>query len=108
MTTDRPTGDELLAMLSALDSPWRIRILAILARGNDYVSNIAREVGISRPLVHMHLKRLEEAGLVAGRLELSDDGKALKYFDVVPFTLTLTPETFITAVETLTEKGSTP
>ena len=106
MSADQPTGDELLAMLSALDSPWRIRILAALAGRADYVSSLAREVGISRPLLHMHLKRLEDAGLVVGRLELSDDGKALKYFEVVPFVLTLRPETFVNAAETLTETGT--
>lgn len=101
--TDEPTGDELLTMLSALANPWRLRILALLARRSDYVSNLAREVGISRPLVHMHLKKLEEAGLVIGRLELSDDGKALRYFDVALVALTITPETFARAVETLTD-----
>ncbi len=109
--TDEPTGDELLTMLSALANPWRLRILALLSRRSDYVSNLAREVGISRPLVHMHLKKLEEAGLVTGRLELSDDGKALRYYDVAPVALTITPETFTRAVETLTDKqtgGSRP
>ena len=105
--TDEPTGDELLAMLSALANPWRLRIMALLSRRSDYVSNLAREVGISRPLVHMHLKKLEEAGLVTGRLELSQDGKALRYFDVAPVALTITPETFARAVETLTDTQQT-
>ena len=34
--------------------------------------------GTSRPLLYMHLDRLEKAGLVTGQLELSDDGKAMK------------------------------
>lgn len=104
---EEPTGDELLAMLSALANPWRLRILAQLACRSDYVSNLARHVGISRPLVHMHLKKLEEAGLVIGRLELSDDGKALRFFDVAPVALTITPETFARAVKTLTDTQST-
>ncbi len=105
--TDEPTGDELLTMLSALANPWRLRILALLAGRSHYVSNLAREVGISRPLVHMHLKKLEEAGLVIGRLELSEDGKALRYFDVAPIALTITPETFVRAAETLTDTHAT-
>jgi len=114
---NEPTGDALLAMLSALANPWRLRIMALLSRRSDYVSNLAREVGISRPLVHMHLKKLEDAGLVTGRLELSQDGKALRYFDVAPVALTITPEMFARAVETLTdtqtgnrsqEKGQNP
>jgi DNA-binding transcriptional ArsR family regulator len=43
-------GDRLLAMLSALDSPLRLRIIAALQTGGrNYVSQLAREIGISRP-----------------------------------------------------------
>ena len=37
----------------------------------------------------MHLDRLEKAGLVTGQLELSEDGKAMKYYDLAPFELRL-------------------
>ena len=71
----RLTGDQLLAMLSALANPHRLRIVAALTRdGRNYVSQLAREVGISRPLLHLHLQKLEEAGLVTSKLELSSDG----------------------------------
>jgi DNA-binding transcriptional ArsR family regulator len=86
------SGDELLRALSALANPHRLKILAALSGGRNYVSQLARELGISRPLLHMHLQRLEAAGLVKGTLELSEDGKAMKYFEVVPFALPLTPE----------------
>ncbi len=79
MTVAGPTGDELVEMLGALANPLRLRIVATLASGRDYVSRLAREIGVSRPLLHMHLQRLEAAGLVAGTLELSEDGKAMKY-----------------------------
>ena len=46
----------------------------------------------------MHLERLESAGLVAGNLELSEDGKAMKYLELVPFTLTLDAEMIAAAV----------
>ena len=72
------SGDALAAILAALDNPHRLRILAVLKRGGrNYVSQLAREIGISRPLLHLHLNKLEEAGLVASQLELSGDGKAL-------------------------------
>ena len=59
------TGDRLLAMLAALANPHRLRIIAALkAGGRNYVSQLAREIGISRPLLHLHLQKLEEAGLV--------------------------------------------
>lgn len=94
-------GDELVAVLSALASPHRLRILGALAAGRQYVSQLAREIGMSRPLLHMHLQRLEAAGLVSGTLELSDDGKAMKYFEVTPFALTLTPEVIARAATSL-------
>ena len=53
---------------------------------------------MSRPLLYMHLDRLEKAGLVDGHLELSDDGKAMKYFKLVPFELRITAETVISAL----------
>jgi DNA-binding transcriptional ArsR family regulator len=109
MTHPRPTGDELVEVLAALSNPLRVRIIATLAGGRDYVSHLAREIGVSRPLVHMHLQRLEAVGLITGSLELSEDGKAMKYFEVTDFALQLTPKTLAEAAKTLTitdpEKG---
>lgn len=109
---DGMSGDELLRVLSALANPHRIRILAALADGRNYVSQLARQLGISRPLLHLHLQKLEGAGLVSGALELSEDGKAMKYFEVTPFGITLNPTTIAEAAQTLTndttakDKGS--
>lgn len=90
-------------MLAALSSPHRLRIIAALASGGrNYVSQLAREIGISRPLLHLHLQKLESAGLVSSRLEVSDDGKALNYFEVNRFNIELTPEAIAEAVKTLT------
>ena len=103
MTKARPTGDDLVVMLAALANPLRLRIVAKLAGGRDYVSRLAREIGVSRPLLHMHLQRLEAAGLIVGSLELSDDGKAMKFFELTDFDLHLTGSTLAEAAETLTE-----
>jgi ArsR family transcriptional regulator len=59
---------------------------------------------MSRPLLHMHLQRLEAAGLVMSALELSPDGRAMKYFDVTPFALQVSPATIAAAVRTLTRE----
>jgi len=97
-------GDRLLLILAALASPHRLRILAALkSDGRNYVSQLAREVGMSRPLLHLHLQKLEEAGLVSSRLELSQDGKALNYFEVAEFALQLTPATIADAAKSLTQ-----
>ncbi|HXW87538.1 MAG TPA: winged helix-turn-helix domain-containing protein [Streptosporangiaceae bacterium] len=59
---------------------------------------LARRLGISRPLLYMHLDRLEKAGLVTGHLELSEDGKAMKYYDLAPFELRLDAQSITAAV----------
>ena len=86
------SGDELLKIFSALANPHRLRILAEVAERRNYVSQLARDLNMSRPLLHLHLQKLEGAGLIRGTLELSDDGKAMKYFEATPFSIRLTPE----------------
>ena len=104
----QPNGDQLLAMLAALSNPHRLRIVAALASGGrNYVSQLARELGVSRPLMHLHLQKLEEAGLLTSRLELSRDGKALNYFEVVNFGLELSPAAVAAAVKSLSVKLET-
>lgn len=96
------TGDELVQVLATLASPHRMRVVAALARGRNYVSQLARELGISRPLLQVHLRRLEAAGLVSASFEVSEDGKALRYYEVQPFVVHLTPEAVTAAARTLT------
>src|SRR3954454_800179 len=101
MTADRPAGDDLVETLAALANPIRLRIIAQLTSGRDYVSHLAREIGISRPLLHMHLQRLEAARLVVGSLELAEDGRGMNYFEVAAFDLHLTAESLPHAAATL-------
>jgi predicted transcriptional regulator len=89
-------------MLSALANPQRLRILAALNERQAYVSELARELNMSRPLMHMHLQRLETAGLIEGRHEVSAEGKALRYYKVADFHDQLTPKRISEAVKTLT------
>ena len=49
----------------------------------------------------MHLQRLEAVGLVVGSLELSEDGKALKFYDVAHFDVHLTAATVAAAAQTM-------
>jgi DNA-binding transcriptional ArsR family regulator len=99
-------GSGLVQVLAALSNPHRLRILAALSRGGGriHVSLLAREVRLSRPLVHMHLQRLEAAGLVSGHLEVSPEGKAMKFFEVTQFVLRLTPDVISEAARTLTDR----
>jgi predicted transcriptional regulator len=100
------TGEELLKALSALANPHRLRIVAELSRGRNYVSQLAREIQMSRPLLHMHLQKLEGAGFIAGRLELSEEGKAMKYYELTPFALTLDAATIARLAESLPDSDA--
>jgi DNA-binding transcriptional ArsR family regulator len=103
------TSARLLALLAAVGHPQRLRIIAELAGGQVHVSELARRLGLSRPLVYMHLERLETAGLISGKLELSSSGKAMKYIRLEPFELNLTVDTILAALrEDQTEEAAAP
>jgi predicted transcriptional regulator len=95
------TGDDLLRVLATLANPHRLRVVAALAEERNYVSQLARELGISRALLQVHLRKLESAGLVSAAIEVSEDGKAMKFYEVAPFALQLTPDTIMVASRTL-------
>ncbi|MCP2337598.1 ArsR/SmtB family transcription factor [Actinomadura rupiterrae] len=101
MSSTPPTGDELLAALAALANPHRLRIVAALAGKRNYVSQLARELQMSRPLLHIHAQRLEEAGIIRATLELSKDGKAMKYLELTSFEIVLSAASIAAAVPTL-------
>jgi len=61
-----------------------------LAGGRVHVSELARRLGLSRPLLYLHLERLEKAGLVTGRLELAESGRAMKYYELNDFDVHVT------------------
>lgn len=105
MNWAKPTGDELLAVFSALASPHRIRIIAALIGGEMHVSQLAREIGLSRPLVHMHVRKLEDAGLIVGRHEVSSEGRAMRLLDLNAFALTVTPAVIAKAAKSLTDES---
>lgn len=95
------TGDALLKVLATLANPHRMRIVAALSGERNYVSQLARDLGISRALLQVHLRKLEAASLVSASVEVSADGKAMKFYEVTPFALTLTPERIRIAARTL-------
>ncbi|MBA2551540.1 MAG: winged helix-turn-helix transcriptional regulator [Nocardioidaceae bacterium] len=99
-------GDRLLLVLGALANPHRLRIVAALAEESTYVSQLARDLGLSRPLLHMHLQRLQAAGLITDRMEISDDGKAMRWVAVTDFALQLDAASIAAAAPTLTDPPS--
>lgn len=99
------TGDELLRVLATLANPHRLRVVAALAEQRNYVSQLARELGISRALLQVHLRKLQAAGLISAAIEVSEDGKAMKFYEVTPFAFQLTPKAIMLAATSLTADG---
>ncbi len=86
---DKYSKETLLKSLEALANPHRLKIIAILATGRQYVSELARNLEISRPLLYLHLQKLEEVNLVKSNLEISTSGKALKFYELSSFQIQL-------------------
>ena len=101
---DINNGDKLLLFLEALSNPHRLRIISILANGKQYVSQLARELGTSRPLLYLHLQKLEEANLVSSDMELLESGTAAKYYMLNSFDVQLNKELIMQLEPTLTLK----
>jgi DNA-binding transcriptional ArsR family regulator len=85
------SSEDWVKVFDALSHPLRIKIIGLLSEKRQYVSELARMINISRPLLYMHLRKLESAKLIKGNLEISSDGKAMKYYEVQDFDFHLTP-----------------
>lgn len=92
------TSEQLATRLTAIASTQRLTILAAIIAAPLHVSELARRVEMSRALLYMHLRKLEEAGFVTSRRELGDDGRAINVYSLTPFSLTITPEVIVDAV----------
>src|ERR1700691_1896481 len=57
------------AAFSALADPTRRAILARLAKGEATVNELAKPFEMTQPAISQHLKVLEEAGLIASRVD---------------------------------------
>jgi predicted transcriptional regulator len=97
-------GDELLLVLEALSNPHRLKIIAVLSEGRQYVSHLARELGISRPLLYLHLQKLEEANIVSSDMEILETGQAAKYYQLNDFHFELNEKTIHDLSSSLTMK----
>ena len=100
------TSDQLATQLTAIASTQRLAILAMLTGSPLHVSELARRVEMSRALLYMHLRKLEDAGFVTSRLELGDDRRAVNIYSVTPFSLTITPEVIAQAVAATPESAN--
>ncbi|MEH7385813.1 winged helix-turn-helix domain-containing protein [Bacillus sp. JJ1521] len=90
--------------LESLSNPHRLKIISVLSEGQQYVSELARELGMSRPLLYLHLQKLEEANLVSSRMEILESGKTAKYYMLNSFQVEINEEVISNLVPTLTFK----
>ena len=86
------TPGDYTKLFDALSHPMRIKIVGVLSQKRRYVSELAKIINISRPLLYMHLKKLEEAGLVTGSYEISNMGKSMRYFELMAFDIHISPD----------------
>ncbi|WP_232695691.1 ArsR/SmtB family transcription factor [Brevibacillus daliensis] len=91
--------------MEALSNPHRLKIIAVLSEGRQYVSELARELGMSRPLLYLHLQKLEEAKLVSSSMEILESGKTAKYYMLNSFHLEINEEMISSLASTLTLKN---
>lgn len=93
--------EDIVKVFDALSHPARVKIMGILYQGKRYVSELARMMNISRPLLYIHLQKLEYAQLIKGNHEISTDGKAMKYYEVQPFEFNVTPAALFAISESI-------
>ncbi len=104
MAAPENEATRLAERLAAIASPPRMRIIAELHAQPLHVSELARRVEMSRALLYMHLRKLEEAGFVSSELTLSEDGRAMNTYSSTSFSIALSPSVIADAVTHLTEK----
>ena len=81
--------DEIVNLCEALSNKHRLCIIAALSEKRKYISELARELELSRPLLHLHLQKLERVGIVSGKTELGKGNRARRYYELCDFELCL-------------------
>jgi len=82
----------LAAFLKLLSVEQRLRILALLAERPRYAYEISKELSLSYPLVLLHLKALEKAGLIESEYKVTESMRVRRYYKIKQFKLVLSPE----------------
>jgi DNA-binding transcriptional ArsR family regulator len=85
---------KLVKTLKALANPIRLKLIASLEEEPKHAYALAKEMGLSYPLTHLHLKGLRKMGLIEEiRQETRAEGHPVtKIYTPARFELVLTPE----------------
>jgi len=84
--------DERIKLCGALSNRHRLSIIAALLSEKEkkkYISELTKELEISRPLLYLHLRKLEEVGILKGKTELGKGDRARRYYALCDFELCL-------------------
>ncbi|AIF69753.1 ArsR family transcriptional regulator [Palaeococcus pacificus DY20341] len=73
---------EMGRLLDVLGNETRRRILLMLTKRPYFVSELSQELKVGQKAVLEHLKILEEAGLIEGRVEKIPRGRPRKYYEI--------------------------
>lgn len=85
--------EKLAKRLDALGHPVRLKIVALLAGGEMYLSEIGNHLGVSRALAKIHLRKMEKTGFVKSKIVLvKGEARALRYYELQDFDIHLTPK----------------
>ncbi len=66
---DEPTATQLAELFAVFGDPSRVRLISVLAAGEQNVSTLAEAVGLSTSAVSHQLRTLRQLRLVAARKE---------------------------------------
>lgn len=92
--------ENLAKKLDALSHPLRLKIVALLAGGEMYLSEIANHLGVSRALTKIHMKKLQKTGLVRSKIVLVEgEARALRYYNLQDFDIQITPKLLVKMVD---------
>lgn len=84
---------ELAALCEVLGNPVRLKILKKLCEREWYIYELAKELGISRQLIYLHIRKLENAGLVEGEMRFDpSDPRAKKFYRARSFRIVVDNE----------------
>ena len=81
--------DEIIHLCEVLSNKHRLRIIAALSEKRKYTYELVKELEISRPLLYLHLRNLEEVGILKGKTELGKGNRAMRYYELCDFELCL-------------------
>jgi len=84
------TLQQITKIGEAISHPVRLKLLYLLSERERYVYELSKDLSLSRQVIQLHLKRLENAGFVESDLRLeADDNRAKKFFKLKEFNVNL-------------------